>query len=42
MKLPAKCVVDTNVPVVANLERRPDPETDIDDVSIDLFRNFSF
>ena len=34
MKFPRKCIVDTNVPVVSNLIRHPDPDFDIDDESI--------
>ncbi|MHC6204081.1 hypothetical protein ACYULU_12915 [Breznakiellaceae bacterium SP9] len=30
MKLPAKCIVDTNVPIVANLVRHPDPASNVD------------
>ena len=28
MSLPAKCVVDTNVPILANLATQPDPGSD--------------
>ena len=31
MKFPQKCVVDTNIPIVANLIRHPDPDSDVDD-----------
>ena len=34
MKPPEKYVVDTNIPIVANLIRHPDPNSDIDDNSI--------
>jgi len=29
MRLPKKCLVDTNVPVNANLATKPDPESDV-------------
>ena len=35
MKLPSKCVVDTNVPITANLAICPDPKSDISDQCID-------
>ena len=34
MKFPKKCVVDTNVPVVSNLAKHPDPKSDINEDSI--------
>ncbi|GHV91650.1 hypothetical protein AGMMS50268_21530 [Spirochaetia bacterium] len=30
MKLPSKCIIDANVPIVANLIKHPDPSSDID------------
>lgn len=35
MSLPAKCVVDTNVPMVANLATRPDPESKFPDTCVE-------
>jgi len=34
MTLPKKCVVDTNVPIVANLATKDDPQSDVPDVCI--------
>ena len=34
MKLPKKCVVDTNVPIVANLAIQPDPGSDVPDACV--------
>jgi hypothetical protein len=34
LKLPSKCLVDTNVPITANLVKHPDQKSDIDDQSI--------
>jgi hypothetical protein len=34
MKLPKKCIVDTNVPLTSNLIKYPDPNSDIDNGSI--------
>jgi len=34
MKFPKKCVVDTNIPIVANMARHPDPNSEVDDNSI--------
>ncbi len=35
MKLPKKCVVDTNVPIVANLAIQPDPGSDVPDACVE-------
>lgn len=35
MSLPAKCVVDTNVPKVANLAIQPDPGSDVPDTCVE-------
>ena len=35
MSLPAKCVVDTNVPILANLATQPDPGSDFPDTCVE-------
>ena len=34
MILPKKCLVDTNVPKVANLAMQPDPQSDVPDACV--------
>lgn len=34
MKLPKKCLVDTNVPKTANLATQPDPDSDVSNICV--------